>query len=323
VEALPLINTKDAGEFFGLTQARIKQIIAEHGIPYNKEVNGQWRIPTESMSRLLKIRGVEFRKAIATIGIEKGGNGKTLLSLNTALTAAKYGIRTLVCDFDPESCSSLFLGDNIDWSTVGSILEVFENNEQIISHVRPSRFDGVDFLPAKPILRKLDKILDGDNPKTLLRKRMQGLHDFYDLILFDVPPNFTKLTASAYLTSDIVICPVISDIFSLESLKLTIEDIADACSKFEAKVPPVYILRNKFGAEKGRSRASRDVSEDLNSSFPAQVLPFYVGQSATLLNSLNDGQGIYDCPKGAGIDAVRSSLFDLFKMISGVENGSI
>lgn len=282
------------------------------------------------MASLLSLRGVQYKPKTATIGIEKGGNGKTLITINTALTAAKYGVPTLIVDLDPECCASLFLlQSDADIATLGSLVEVYEHNKQMLDFVVPSRFDGIDILPSKTAIRRLDRLLDDDNPKSLMRRKMQGLREKYGLILFDVPPNFSKLTASAYLSSDIVMVPVKADLFSIESLKLTIEDIEASCAKFEAPKPPLFVLRNHFvntkaAGSKVRSKASRDINQELL-AFAPMMLPFAINQSASLLNSLNDGNGIYDYPKSdSGIDGIRSAFFSIFTTITelkGIDNG--
>ncbi|RYE56619.1 MAG: ParA family protein [Sphingobacteriales bacterium] len=312
-----MIATKEASEHFGLTGPRLKQLVKENGIPTVKLPNGFLKFPNETMAKLNNLRNIKYRKTVATIAIEKGGSGKTVITLNLALTAARYGLKVLVCDFDPECCASLFLApDNVEWRDLGSIYEVFEKDKQIIDYTKPSRFEGVDFLPGKILVRRLDKTLDSKNPKNILSSKMKILREKYDLILFDLPPSFNKLCASSYLTSDVVICPVNSDVFSLDSLNLTIEDIESACTEFEANMPPIYVLKNRFAADHMRRKASKVTSAELNRDFAESLLPMQIRASATIENCLNAGITLYDAPKSeTGIEEIKRAFYELFNFI--------
>lgn len=316
-----MINVKDAAEHFGLTGPRLKQILKEHDVPFIKEENGYIKIPSISMAALNGIRKVEYEKRVVTVAIEKGGSGKTVITINVALTAARYGRKTLVVDLDPECCASLFLKpDEVDWSTLGSIYEVIENDKQIIDYAVPSRFDGVDFLPGKILIRKLDKSLMDQNPKYILRKRMKALLEVYDLVLFDLPPTFSKLCAAAYLSSDIIVCPVNSDMFSVESMHLTRDDIEEACAEFDVPMPPMYVLKNRFSADNKKRKASKSTAAELNKEFSDMILPFQIRAGACIENCLNEGKTLFEAGKEAGIEEIRSAFFELFLLICGADS---
>ena len=105
---------------------------------------------------------MDVTSRVASIAIEKGGVGKTILTLNTAAAAAKRGYSTCILDLDPEACSTLFLApDNTDFDQLGTILEVYSSDRQIIDFVTKSRFDGIDFLASKSKIRRTEKFISG------------------------------------------------------------------------------------------------------------------------------------------------------------------
>ncbi|EXS09957.1 cobQ/CobB/MinD/ParA nucleotide binding domain protein, partial [Acinetobacter sp. 883425] len=71
---------------------------------------------------------------------QKGGVGKSSITVNLAAISAKHGLRTLVIDLDPQANSSQYLlGDEATYSAEKSILEpnienffddVLGNNQQ-------------------------------------------------------------------------------------------------------------------------------------------------------------------------------------------------
>jgi len=320
-----MMPVKEASDLFGLTPHRLKQIIKTENFSIEKQSNGYIRVPSKTMSLINHLREIHYEYRIVTIGMEKGGIGKTILTINLAMCAARKGLKVLICDFDPECCATLFLApDETDWDKLGSIREVFENDKQILDYTVPSRFDGVDFLPSRSRVRKVDRNLDGENPKFLLQHRMQGVREEYDLVLFDIPPSFNNLCRSSYLTSDIVICPVLDDVFSIESLHLTLEDIEEACTNFEKTPPIIKVLRNRFSALSPKSgkvnrRASKDIGVELNREFPDILLPLQVRETEAVKNSLNNGHSFFSAPKDPRLEDVKSAIEDLFKVIQACQ----
>jgi len=99
---------------------------------------------------------------------QKGGVGKTTLSVNLAAALTLSGGRTLLIDADPQ-------GSALDWQAVRK---------------KESLFPVVGM--AKPTLHK-------DVPE---------LAASYDYVVIDGPPRVNDLTRSALLTSDLVLIPV-------------------------------------------------------------------------------------------------------------------
>ena len=82
-----------------------------------------------------------YRPTIATFGNEKGGVGKSLITINVAIQRAQQGARVLIIDLDPEACATNFLLKeeyfNKDFFTM---LEVFKNNTSFKDAIIPSRY---------------------------------------------------------------------------------------------------------------------------------------------------------------------------------------
>lgn len=99
---------------------------------------------------------------------QKGGVGKTTLSVNLAAALARTGARVLLIDADPQ-------GSALDWAAA-------REGEPLFSVVG---------LPRPTVHKEIGKI---------------G-HD-YDHIVIDGPPRVTDLARSAIMASDVVLIPV-------------------------------------------------------------------------------------------------------------------
>lgn len=99
---------------------------------------------------------------------QKGGVGKTTLSVNLAALLARDGARVLLVDGDPQASA-------LDWSAARS----------------------------KPALFSVAGL-----PKATIHKEIKNLGRGYDHIVIDGPPRVSDLARSAILASDVVLVPV-------------------------------------------------------------------------------------------------------------------
>ncbi|MDE0878526.1 MAG: AAA family ATPase, partial [Sphingomonas bacterium] len=99
---------------------------------------------------------------------QKGGVGKTTLSVNIAASFARLGGRVLLIDADPQ-------GSSLDWAAARQEAPLFS----------------VVGLPRATIHKEMDEIGKG-----------------YDHVVIDGPPRVTELARSAIMASDVILIPV-------------------------------------------------------------------------------------------------------------------
>jgi len=123
---------------------------------------------------------------------QKGGVGKTAVTLGLASAAAAAGHRVLVVDLDPQGSSSWVLG--IDPAQVEvSSADVLSRTPAGKAMV-PSAWGGeVWVVPSSPRLLARDH---GGNP-TRLRDALAEVSDQFHAVLIDCPPSLGALTAAA------------------------------------------------------------------------------------------------------------------------------
>ena len=204
-----MYGTTDVARLLNVSRPRIKQLCAENNIAYiKKNKSSRIKFPNKSVRDLIKIKGFSFEQQTVTIGQEKGGIGKSLLTFNVATNLCFMGARVLIIDLDPEACTTNVL-INSNEEKYQTIYEVLKHDLQFKDVIKKTKYDGLDLVGCKGVARRAERLVNDQNPKKILKDKMQNLEN-YDLILFDIPPSFSRLISSAYLSSDLVVMPTFS-----------------------------------------------------------------------------------------------------------------
>lgn len=134
-----------------------------------------------------------MRRTVAVLN-QKGGVGKTTVTLGLASAAAHAGRRVLVVDLDPQAASSWVLGIEPE---VGGLADVLAGAKRARGHIVPSAWsEHVDVLPGGPDLQRLER----GNARRL-GAALDRLDGEYEVILIDCPPSLGDLTRSALVAS--------------------------------------------------------------------------------------------------------------------------
>ena len=219
---------------------------------------------------------------------QKGGVGKSSITVNLAAISAHEGYRTLLIDLDPQANSSQYLlGDDATYSVDKPALEpnienyfedVLGNNQNksligsaignilktrakgLESYVHQSPFKHLDVIPASPSLGALAHALESKHKIYKLRDALKQLEGRYDRIYIDTPPAFNFFTLSALIAADRVLIPFDCDVFSQRALHTLIENVVETQDDHNDALSIEGIVVNQFQAQ---AKLPREVVEQL------------------------------------------------------------
>lgn len=284
-----MISAQELAKVLNVSDVRIKQILKERQLPFNrKRENGKILLPHATVSLLLKEKGQSIKPDVSSFFILKGGTGKTVLNVNySAWLAERSHKPVLLIDLDGEACASnMILKDNEDPDKLVTIYEILKNDLQIKDHVKESKYPNLYLLPARMKALKSERLAAGRNLKKIIKNKMKGLESKFGSIVFDMPPTLNSLTVSALLTIDKLVIPINSDIFSIESLYLTLDELKEYTEEYECKMPKYYILMNKFQVN---TNSSKDAFKTITKNFGDKLIPIQFKLSAQINNAVNEG----------------------------------
>jgi chromosome partitioning protein len=197
---------------------------------------------------------------------QKGGVGKTTVTLGLASAAQAAAHRVLVVDLDPQGASTWVLGhdpQNMDLSTA----EVLARGQLGDSILESGWGDGVDVLPASGRLQMREHGT-GKDPAGKLRLALAGVSG-YDAILIDCPPSLGNLTTNGLTAADhaiIVVEPAALGLRGIGAVADVVDEVWDAhnpnldlAGVVLNKVPSVSAEAERRADELGRIVGKRAV----------------------------------------------------------------
>lgn len=156
---------------------------------------------------LLRLKqAVSYQMIIALHNI-KGGVGKTSCTVNLAYLSAKKGLRTLLCDLDPQGASTFYLQAEDALSLGASKLA---KGKKLDSRIVQTAYENLSLLPADLSYRELDVVLsDMKKSRKRLKQAFAPLEERFDVIFLDCPPNVTLLSENIFRAADVLLVPLI------------------------------------------------------------------------------------------------------------------
>jgi chromosome partitioning protein len=166
-------------------------------------------------------------KIIADIN-QKGGVGKTSLTINLGFELSKRGFKTLLVDIDPQaSLSKNHIGED-ELSNHKGIEELFLSDkitpsECIVNVKQKNLF----LLPCHNELASVSaKILLDSSSFFALKEILEKITDF-DFVLIDTPPSLGILTLNSFIASEHLLIPIAPAVYSL----LAVNDLLQSIEK--------------------------------------------------------------------------------------------
>ena len=189
---------------------------------------------------------------VAALLNQKGGVGKTTVTLGLASAAAAAGHHVLVVDLDPQGSSTWVLGhDPADeqLSTADLLTPGHGPANILMSHWGLE----VDVIPASPTLQDHE----AGKPKRL-RKALRHVADDYDAVLIDCPPSLGNLTMSGLIAADMALIVVEPAALGLRGIGAVADAIDDVWTEHNTDLELAGVIVNKVPGVSGEAERRYD-----------------------------------------------------------------
>jgi chromosome partitioning protein len=180
---------------------------------------------------------------------QKGGVGKTTVTLGLASAAQAAGDKVLVVDLDPQASASWTLGIELDDETLGvsDVIEAATPGAADDAIVESLWGPQVEVLPSGKALAQRERD-DGRDVETRLRRSLEGVADRYDMVLIDCPPSLGGNTLTALTAADLAVIVVEPASYSLRGVAAVADTIDDVWDRLNPDLDLAGVIVNKMPA---------------------------------------------------------------------------
>ena len=203
---------------------------------------------------------------VITVANQKGGVGKTDLSVNLSSFIAGMGKRVLLIDFDPQANASYYLTeDKFTLSTADVLLDGISLEDVIVK----SCIKGLDVAPASIGLSAAQLRLASDvNMQFKLKNVLRAIKNHYDFIFIDTPPSLGPLTINAFTASDGILVPVQTHFFPIHGLSNILKTVDEMREVINPNLRLYGIVLTMYDR---RTRLAKEVQDVVTARFNGKV----------------------------------------------------
>ena len=210
---------------------------------------------------------------------QKGGVGKTTVTVNLAAVLAGRGHRVLLIDADPQGNATSNLGiEDSPSFTLNDVLAIDKRTGQVIAGgiseavvAAGEGWKGIDLVAGELALagREQDQDLGREYR---LRTALEGVTEHWDVILIDCPPSLGQLTVNALTAADAALLVSEPRAASVEGLAQMTRTLHTVRQHFNDRLQLAGVVVNRYRPDR-RDRV--EWAEQLRTDYTTHLIePF-------------------------------------------------
>jgi chromosome partitioning protein len=230
-------------------------------------------------------------RTVAVIN-QKGGCGKTTVSINLASALAAENKKTLLIDMDPQGHCAVGLAvpeEQIEQSVYDVLVSSRRGETVKFTEILWEISDNFELAPASIDLAAFEQqtngIVDREN---CLKDILKTVEKDYDYVVIDCPPAVGLLTFNALRAATDVIVPVETGYFSLHGLSKQLDTLSILCKQCSQHIH-VMVLASMYDI---RTKMGREILSELRKHFSGRMFQTVVNFNTKLKEAASLGQPI-------------------------------
>ncbi|WP_026377533.1 ParA family protein [Aestuariibacter salexigens] len=249
---------------------------------------------------------------------QKGGVGKSSISVNLAAISARRGLKTLIVDLDTQGNTSHYLvGDNANIKhTVADLFKQtvgwFLKPLPAIDFVHETPFENLYLMASDPQLANVERELESRYKMYKLKEALTELSATFDRIYIDTPPNFNFYSKAALIAADSVLIPFDCDGFSSQAIMHLLDNIMELKGDHNPELEVEGIIVNQFNAQ---AKLPQSLVDDLKAK-DLPVLNTHLSSSVKMRESHSASKPLIHLAPRHKLTQQFCELFDELEQLS-------
>jgi chromosome partitioning protein len=252
--------------------------------------------------RFTRARAAPRPEAGYAVVNQKGGVGKTTVSLTLGAAAARRGQHVLLLDLDPQASATSVVGADVDSGPTVTDVMLAHVGCSLNDAIRPTGW-GFDMAPADRLLRSADSPMIGDEAALL---RQLGTVGGYDLILIDCPPSLGPLTINALTAASRALIVTEPTFLALSAIADLLETVTVVAVEQNPTLELAGLVLNRVEATAEHKRGVAELEDE----FGSQVWEPHVPKRAILQDAMRRGVAPQDLQAQSHYATEMTAIFD-------------
>ena len=223
---------------------------------------------------------------------QKGGCGKTTVSINLASALADLGKRVLLVDMDSQSHCAVGLAvpeEQIEQSIYDVLISKSRAEPMRLTEILWQIGERLELAPASIDLSAFEQQMAGiPDRECCLKNVLADVDGEYDFVVVDCPPAVSLLTFNALRAATDVVVPVETGYFALHGLSKQLETLSILCKRCQQEVS-VRVLASMYDI---RTKMAREILAELRSHFADRMFKTVVNFNTRIKEAASFGQPI-------------------------------
>ncbi len=239
---------------------------------------------------------------------QKGGVGKTTTAVNLSAALHELGLKTLLCDFDPQANATSGLG--IEKRKIKkSIYDVLLNDVPVEDAIVSTDFG--DILPAcADLAGAAVELIGTEHREYQLKNQLEKVKGRYDIIFIDCPPSLELLTLNGLCAAESIVVPVQCEYYALEGLSDLMNTLRMVKRRMNPNLDLFGVVLTMFD---GRTNFSNQVAQEVRRHLPGKVFANAIPRNVRLAEAPSHGVPVMNYDRSSRGSQAYKLLAEEFK----------